>query len=80
MTWITSSRSNQDNVLLDNITATDSPEAALEGVELIIHAVPVQFSLPYLQAIKYDAPLTSTDQESAGAADGGCSCVERAWM
>lgn len=45
----------QKNALLDSITATDDAEAALKDVQLIIHAVPVQFSLTYLQAIKYVA-------------------------
>lgn len=43
----------QGKQLLDNIHAVTDAEEALSGAELVVHAVPVQFSLDYLKKIKY---------------------------
>jgi len=47
-----------DIELPENIRATTDAEQALEGVKLIIHAIPVQFSLGYLKSIKQYIPPT----------------------
>lgn len=50
-------------VLHDNITATTDAKEALDGAELIIHAIPVQSSFDYLAAkkdiIPIDIPIVS---------------------
>jgi glycerol-3-phosphate dehydrogenase (NAD+) len=56
----------KDYVLLDNIFATTSPEEALAGCELIVHAIPVQNSFKFLSDIKAfipaDAPIVSVSK------------------
>lgn len=55
-----------DNKLGTNVTATKDAEKALDGVSMIIHAIPVQFSGRFLSAIKKyiptEVPIVSTSK------------------
>jgi len=55
-----------DFELLKNITATTDPSKALEGTNLIIHAIPVQTTPAFLRniasLIPEDVPILSTSK------------------